>query len=147
MERENETVCDVPLLMALPLLYKQVMSSADLKQYGLTKTHIIILSSLGLRGTLRMSQIAEYISSSKEQATRAVAVLVDEGYVERLHDTENRTRIYVRLTEAGGAFLDRWREEMVKRLYHSLNDNVTPEEQEELQAAARSMIRILSKLG
>lgn len=138
---------DMPLLMVLPLLYRQVMASAAGRRSGLTKTQLIILSSLALHGTLHMSQIARYISSSKEQATRAVAALVEEGYVERTHDMSNRTRVYVSLTAEGQALLDRYREEMVERLKAELAGSISPAEQEELFSAARTMIRILGKLG
>lgn len=144
-----ETLCsgnDVPLLMALPLLYKMVMSSASPKQYGLTKTQVIIMSSLAVHGTLRMSQIADYIFSSKEQATRAIAGLVDLGYVDRYHDTENRTRVYVHLTDSGRAFLDQCRGKFLQNLNTALDNQISPAEKDELQQAAECIVRILSRL-
>ena len=145
MEKET-TDNDMPLLTVLPLLYKQVMSSVKGRQSGLTKTQIIILSSLAFHGTMHMSQIACYISSSKEQATRTVAALVDEGYVERTQDLSNRTRIYIRLTAEGQSFLDRCRSEIEEKLRADLAGTISPEEQTELLSAARTMARILGKL-
>ena len=135
-----------PLVEALPLLYRLVMSSAHPRQLGFTKTQMIILTSLQLYGTLRMSQIAEYISSSKEQATRAVAPLVDEGYVDRSTDPEKRTRIYVCLTEKGKALLRKWREDMLADLDTKLSESITSEERAEVRQAASSLVRILGKL-
>lgn len=134
------------LIAALPLLYRLVMSSAGLKPTGLTKTQVIILSSLALQGPLRMSQIADYISSSKTQATRAVAALEEEGYITRYIDTENRTQVYVRLTETGEDFLSRWKDESRANLRRKLDERVPSKEQERLYQAASEIIEILGKL-
>ena len=136
-----------PLIAALPLLYRLVMSSAHPRQFGFTKTQMIILTSLQHYGTLRMSQIAEYISSSKEQATRAVAPLADGGYVDRAIDPEKRTRVYVSLSEKGVALLCQWREGLLCDLNEKLSGSITQSENEELTQAARSIVRILSQLN
>lgn len=143
---EKDTTSDMPLLTVLPLLYRQVMTSVKGGQPGLTKTQIIILSSLAYYGTMHMSQAARYISSSKEQATRTVAALVEAGLVERTQDMANRTRIYIRLTAEGWAFFDRCRGEIRKKLRADLEGTISPEELEELFAAARTMVRILGKI-
>ena len=135
-----------PLIAALPLLYRLVLASANPKTLGLTKTQMIIMLSLAHFGSLRMSQIADFISSSKEQATRAVAPLVEEGYVFRSNDPENRTYIEIQLTAAGEAFMERWRCRLLGQLNGRLDQGISDTERAELRQASLSMVRILSKL-
>lgn len=134
------------LIAALPMLYRLVMSSANMKPTGLTKSHVIILSSLASQGPLRMSQIAAYISSQKPQATRTVALLEEEGYIIRYNAPENRSIVYVKLTEDGEAFLARWQEELMANLKRKLDESVSKEDQESLYQAAVEMIKVLGKI-
>ena len=134
------------LIAALPLLYRLVMSSANMKLTGLTKSQVIILSSLASQGPLRMSQIAAYISSQKAQATRTVAILEEEGYIIRYNDPVNRSNVYVKLTEDGEAFLSRWKDELMADLKRKLDESVSKEEQESLYQAAVEMIKVLGKI-
>lgn len=135
-----------PLIAALPLLYRLVLASANPKTLGLTKTQIIIMLSLSHFGSLRMSQIADFISSSKEQATRAVAPLVEEGYVFRSNDPENRTYIEIQLTAEGKAFMEHWRCRFLDQLNGRPEQDISDTERAELRQASLSMVRILSKL-
>lgn len=135
-----------PLVAALPLLYRLVLASANPKTLGLTKTQMIIMLSLAHFGSLHMSQIADFISSSKEQATRAVAPLVEEGYVYRSNDPENRTYIEIQLTAEGKAFMEQWRCRFLEQLNRRLEQGISDAEREELRQASLSMVRILSKL-
>ena len=137
---------DAPLLALLPLLYKQLLSSINLKEQGLTKSQSLVLLSLASNGTLHMSQIAKYISASKEQTTRVVAALVDEGYAVRTQDLSNRTKIYIQLTDKGHALIEKWRMELAVQMYARLDASLTEDEQAELQRAAYTLIRLLKKM-
>ena len=68
------------ILEVFPICQKLVMNSVNLKEPRLTKTQLHILLSLIGKPRLTMSQLAAYIASSKEQATRAVAPLVAVSY-------------------------------------------------------------------
>ena len=52
-----------------------------------------------------MSELAELVSSSRAQMTRAIIPLVEDGLVERFEDKSNRKMVHVRLTETGRDFL------------------------------------------
>lgn len=140
---------EIPLLTLLPLTHKLVMSAVSesrFRESGFTKTQLLIITALSLRESLTMSQIAGFISSSKEQATRAVAPLADAGYVERFTLPDNRTKIHVRLTPSGQAFLEECQEQFHKNLLLRLDDALTEEEQAELRASIGAVIRILEKV-
>ena len=137
---------DVPLLLLYPLLQKLILSAADMRETGHTKTQHIIFFALALREHLTMSEIAEYISSSKEQATRAVAPLVDEGFMVRSISPENRTQVHITLTEKGREHVKLYREKIHTGLNELLTAAISPAEAEELRQAVSSILRILSKV-
>lgn len=135
------------LLTLLPLINKTVVSRIDLKGLGYTRTQLYILLALARYGNLTMTQVCGYISSSKEQATRAVAPLVDSGLVERYVDPANRTRIHIRLTPEGADFLDRRKRQFCTALQQHMEQTVTTQDLAELRAATGTLIRILSKFS
>lgn len=134
------------LLALLPLINRTVFSVSDLKEFGYTKTQLIIIIALYRCQNLTMSQVARYISSSKEQATRAVAPLVDDGIAERYTDPDNRTRIHIRLTERGMEEMLKYRSRIFEKIQALVREKLTHEELLELWQATESMIRLLSKL-
>mgnify|MGYP000337984022 CR=1 FL=1 len=78
------------LIEVFPLCQKVILNTVDFKDHGFTKTQLCILLSLTAKSPLTMSELATYLASSKEQATRAVAPLVKTGYLERIQDETNR---------------------------------------------------------
>ena len=87
--------CIMSMYEIYPLSRKLVFDTFDKKKYDITRTQQIIMLSLCIEGTLTMSQLASKINTSNEQATRAVAQLVDKGFVIRMQNPDNRrgTRI------------------------------------------------------
>lgn len=146
MTEREQCAATLPLISVLPQIHGLVMSCANLRAYGFTKSQLIIFAALAHCGRLRMTQAAEYLSSSKEQATRAVAQLVEGGYVSREHGADNRTMVYIRLTDKGQEFMSRWRAEFLERLAARLDDRLTPEEQEELARSLHCLMGLLDKI-
>lgn len=71
----------------------------------LTGTQRLVLLTSAVSGKMTMTRLSEAIVCSKEQATRAVAPLVQQGYLQRRYDPENRTRVFISLTEQGAVRL------------------------------------------
>lgn len=143
---EETSIGEISLLTVLAQVYNLVLSCADLHGAGITKSQFLIFAALAYRKRLRMTQVAAFLSSSKEQATRAVAGLVDEGYVIRQQDPENRTIVYIVLSEQGRTLLHQWRLNLRQRLAARLEERLTGEEREELIGDIQSMLRILDKV-
>ena len=143
----SESFCDnTQLLSLLPLITKTVLAAAELRETGYTKSQLLILAALFRRNDLTMGKVAEFISSSKEQATRAVAPLVASGLLERYVDPENRTKIHIRLTDLGRKTLEQNNRHILHNLYQIFKERISDDEMLELKASAESMIRILSKV-
>lgn len=137
---------EITLLHLLPILQRIISLTDTHKKFGITKTQITIFLILHYKGSMTMSEVAQFISSSKEQATRAVAVLCDNGLVERYEDHDNRTHVFIRLTEIGKEHLQqlisKLREEIAKRLSSSLDE----EEIQRLNQAVNTTVEILNKV-
>lgn len=146
MKSQDSHVEDLPLLAVLPMIHRLVLSSGERSKAIHTKTQLIIFIILSVRKSLTMTEIASYISSSREQATRAVAPLVDSGYMERYVDPQNRTHIHIRLTDAGRTYWEERRERMRGIIDQRLKDSLSPEECTELERAATTMIGLLRKI-
>ena len=146
MTAKEQAEGDLTLLTALPQVHRLVMSSADLHAFGFTKSQFLIFAALAHRHTLNMTQVAEYLSSPREQATRAVAQLVDGGYLVRQHDAGNRTHVYIRLSDKGQALMERWRADFCAQLDQKLNTRLTSDDRMELNDSLRSVLRILDKV-
>ncbi|MBR6044244.1 MAG: MarR family transcriptional regulator [Ruminococcus sp.] len=78
---------------------KLIYESFDKLGSELTRTQQMILLALSVQDGLSMSQLADKISTSNEQATRAVAQLVDKGYVTREQNKQNRRVVNISLTD------------------------------------------------
>ena len=135
----------ISLFEIFPKCQKIILNSIDIKHSHLTKTQLFILFSLIGKPSLNMSQIASYIASSHEQATRAVAPLVTSGYVERFYDESNRKLVLIRLTEIGNNFISFEKEQLIKNLVSKLNE-LTIEEMEEFTNSIYTTLNILKKL-
>ena len=134
-----------PLLLLLPLLTRFLSAPAHISA-RLTRTQLLILTALSYRESLHMSQLASYLSFSKEQATRAAAPLVEAGLVERFEQPENRTRVFLRLTAEGKALADELRAQFSEQLKARVSASLSEPEQAELRAAAETLVRLLSKI-
>lgn len=137
---------ELSLLRLLPLTHRLFSLTDTKKQYGLTKSQMLILLALFYRGTVCMSQIAAYLSSSKEQATRAVAGMVEPGLIERFERPDNRTHVYVRLTDAGRDYVVKCCTELNRQVEEKLEAKLTAKERGELRESLCTVISLLDKL-
>ena len=146
MTKQSAAEGEVPLLALLPVIYRSISFDQLKKKYGLTKSQLAVLLSLSTHEMLNMSQAAKDIASSKEQATRSVAPLADAGYVERFECAENRTHVFIRLTQKGKSLMDA----LYKDCHSSFNDAVrtalTDEELIRLRGAVATIEELLEKI-
>jgi len=123
-------------MQSMMRLHSLVFSCLDRADCTLTKTQFVILMSLMTDGDLTMKTVAMHISSSPEQATRAVAPLVDAGYVERYTNPQNRTHVYIRLTELGRTCAKELSDRISRKMLPKLLTELSEEELTRLSGAA-----------
>ena len=146
MSREYFEEGEIPLLELTALIYKAVDFHSQKKIYDLTKTQFLVLAALYHSGSLNMTKISEYISSSKEQATRAVSPLADRRLVSRIEHPDNRKHVYLELTDEGRELVERLRHEMREKFKDRVESLLSPDEKEALFSSAETLTTILTKL-
>ena len=140
--------CDdeIMLLHLLPLLHRIIGLTEAHKKFGITKSQAIVFFVLHYRDGITMSEIAKYISASKEQATRTVAALCDNGLVERYENPNNRTHVYIRFTEAGRENMQRLIQEFRTDIYNRLTSSLEDDDIHKLNQAVLTTVEILGKV-
>ena len=143
MENQSD---EQPLLRLLPILSRIIQTADVHKKYGLTKSQIFIFLVLRYKGSMTMSEVAQYISSSKEQATRTVASLCDHGLLERYEDSGNRTHVHIKFTAAGEKYMQQLAEQLKTEISKKLTSCLTEEDIETLRSSVETTIEILSRV-
>ncbi|HNX56202.1 MAG TPA: MarR family transcriptional regulator [Prolixibacteraceae bacterium] len=135
------------IISVYPLLYKTI--SRPIKhQSSVTPGGMFVMGSLKRNGVMSMSDIGKCLAMPKPHVTVIVDKLIEEGFVERQNDPNDRRIINILLTEKGlDAFLEikaTLAENMKIKLL-----NLSEEEQETLAVASQQvkdmLISILSK--
>ena len=132
-------------LRALPLMHRLMRLIFTGERERFAKTQLYILITLYHRSSLTMTQIGEHIGASKEQTTRAIAPLADEGLVQREISSRNRTKVYVSLTESGHALVQELISRCSEKLEKRMNERLTAEEREALRMHLAEIASLLEK--
>ena len=139
---------EIPLLGLVPLLNRllDLNSIRQRNHDGLTKSQVLLLAAVSYRGSLNMTQTAESLSTSKEQATRAAAPLVDGGYLRRTEHRENRRAVYLELTDRGRDYMELLRTEVREELNEKLSGALSEAERGQLAASLETVIALLGRI-
>ena len=108
------------------------------KRGTLTKSQVDILLGLDLFGKLNMTQISEHLAASKEQASRAVAPLVDRGLVCRERNSENYRIIEIFLADKGKRFVKDVQQHLSQRLDECLKGLSEKDRAQLIEASCRA---------
>ena len=68
-----------------------------------------------------MTQFAEVMGITKQQLTKLVNDLEEQGYVRRLHSEVNRRQVYIEITDTGLAHLEKMLGEIIHEIIRSLD--------------------------
>ena len=145
MNSESEHDGDLPLLPTLALVSRAVYQALPKTTYHITKAQLLIFSALSVSRELNMSQIASFMGSSKEQATRAVAPLVDKGLIERFVKNNARTYVFLRLTEDGQKAFLRLHDNLDDTFHELVHKSLADDELAEFSSALQTITRFLTK--
>jgi len=104
-----------------------------------------VSSSLLKNGELSMGELSNTLSVPFSKATRIVDSLVADGYLKRLHDTDDRRVIKVALTDKGSR-LHRTIENFTGEHVQEILSDLTHEEQEILFVLIRKVVSALEKV-
>ena len=124
---------------------KLVYDTFDKKNYNITRTQQIIMLSLSVSTTLTMSELAKKINTSNEQATRAVAQLVEKGFVVRSQNPANRRVINISLTESAREFIEKTKNN-IKNDFLDMFSDISDDEMEKFYSALQTVESVLKKV-
>ncbi len=118
------------VFQTIPVLYRWILrpDSTGMSPFS---PRIAVLSVVKKQGPISMSGIASALSYSKQNLTKIVDQLFEEGYVERTPDTLDRRVLFISLTEAGRTFMIERKARMKDRLVEDLSE-LTDEELDRL---------------
>ena len=145
MDNELQTKCFLEFYRIFPVSRKIVLDTFDKSNYDLTRTQQHILLALEVAKTLSMSHLASMISTSNEQATRAVAQLVDKGYIRRKHSVSNRRIINIQLTDKAQGLLKVMKNDMHQDMINKFA-RISDEEMEKMYQALIDIDDVLRKV-
>lgn len=111
-----------------------------------TALQIYTMCKLAMDGPMTMTELAEAMHVTKQQMTKVIGKLCQEGHVSRHHDEHDRRIIISEVSLETIEYIKARREgfaEYIKETFSKLND----EEIEELSGAIRTINRIMHKLS
>ena len=109
---------------------------------GLTHGRMTALAAIGARAGCSMSELARELGLPSPLATRVTDELVSRGLVQRAADPDDRRRVLLRLTTAGGAACAAVQGE-TERLISSVLERMTSAETESLLLGLHAFLREL----
>jgi len=135
------------IISVYPLLYKTI--SRPIKhQSAVTPGGMFVMGSLKRNGMMSMSDIGKCLAMPKPHVTVIVDKLIDEGYVERQNDPNDRRIVNIIITERGQKVFQELKKTLAENMKIKLL-KLSEEEQDILAVASKQvkdiLIAILSK--
>lgn len=105
MNKQADLSGSEALFMLFPVLRRVIYEAFDKHNMRITRTQQIILVTMYCSDTLSMSELARRITTSNEQATRAVTQLVALDLIRRFQNEHNHRIVNIRLTDNAKAYV------------------------------------------
>lgn len=93
-----------------------------------------------------MSELADKLQITKQQLSKMINVLEEKELVERIHDKENRRRVYIRICDRGRAMMDDIKRGMLESTLYGLS-SYTDEELREMDYCIRKLTELMEKFN
>ena len=97
-------------------------------------------------GDYTMSELADKLQITKQQLSKMINVLEEKELVERIHDKENRRRVYIRICDRGRAMMDDIKRGMLESTLYGLS-SYTDEELREMDYCIRKLTELMEKFN
>jgi len=105
---------------------------------SISMTHLLLMSLLETHGPVAMSRVAELLGCGLPTATGLVQRMEERGLVERMHDTDDRRVVTLRLTDDGAAEIRDLNEKRRQRMASALA-HLSDLEREQLLASIHAL--------
>lgn len=91
-----------------------------------------------------MSDLADKLQITKQQLSKLINDLEDKELVERIHDTENRRRVYIRISPCGLKAMNSLKETMLDSTISALHI-YNEDELEQLDSCLKALMPLMEK--
>ena len=133
------------LMKLFPNYNQHLHMLLSINDLDLTKTQLKAILIIANEQTMSMSELADRMCISREQATRFINPLADRGLIHREIHPGNRRQIDIRLSIQGITCLEDMKATYSELLFSSL-DRLEPEELQKFLDAVDVVIHTLGKL-
>lgn len=133
------------LMKLFPNYNQHLHMLLSINNLDLTKTQLKAILIIANEQTMSMSELADHMCISREQATRVINLLADRGLIHREIHPGNRRQIDIRLSSQGITCLEDMKATYSELLFSSL-DRLGPEELQKFLDAVDVVIHTLGKL-
>src|SRR5258707_8684967 len=149
MKQDNEAQAAKKVQAALEAqrALKQVMHRTDTPDWvhlDLSMGQLKALVALATAGDMNVSELAEWLRTSKPSASILVDRLVQPGYVQRLEDQDDPRRTLVVLTTKGRELVDRLQRSGGERMQVWL-EQMSPDDLAALTRGLRALAAVVSR--
>ncbi|MEO6058414.1 MAG: MarR family transcriptional regulator [Candidatus Limnocylindria bacterium] len=137
--RDAQTVASDLMAELGPLIAGERAAFAQrCHERSISMSHLHLMTLLESFGPLPMGRVAEMLGSGLPTATGMVTRMEERGLVERVHDTDDRRVVLVRLTAEGETDLQQIQVERARRMALAL-DHLSDAERTELLSSIRAL--------
>lgn len=144
----NDAINNIPenLLDLLVLIHNKLLNPNEMvKGSIIPPSHMKVIFYLSKKKTMSVSNVAKCLDISKPNMTPIIDKLINEGFVHRYTDPNDRRKINIELTEKAYSFIEDKKSEMKSILIEKIsflheNDVL------KLHSIINDMTEILSKL-
>lgn len=133
------------LMKLFPNYNQHLHMLLSINNLDLTKTQLKAILIIANEQTMSMSELADHMCISREQATRVINPLADRRLIHREIHPGNRRQIDIRLSTQGITCLEDMKATYSELLFSSL-DRLEPEELQKFLDAVDVVIHTLGKL-
>ncbi len=107
--------------------------------------HTLCILSHFQQQHITMSQLADKLDITKQQLSKIINDLEQKQLVERIHDTQNRRRVYIQITKEGKILLEQFGESIIQHILKTIN-SITEEDKKRLAEAISTLHEIFLQI-
>lgn len=144
----NNAINNIPenLIDLLMLIHNKLLNPNEVVKGGIIPpSHMKVIFYLSNKKTMSVSNVAKCLDISKPNMTPIIDKLINEGFVHRYTDPNDRRKINIELTEKAHAFINEKKVEMKSNLLHKISA-LEEEDLIRLCSIINDMNEIISKL-
>ena len=119
--------------------------SQDMKINSLPFLALIALDSWADQD-YTMSELADKLNITKQQLSHMIKILEERGLVERIHDTANRRRVYIRICDSGREMMNQMKQDMLDSTLSGLRA-YSPEELASMDECLCQLMKLMEKFN